>query len=208
MATSLDEPIEFLGIAASKGFLNDNTVQARRTACSKFFDILDPDQKTVEYVLENLDVIKARFSNLNKDVAGTTVNEYGRRVKLVLEDFTAWKADRAGWERSVSAKQSARPAADGEKKAKAKTEKPKAQPQQQTASGNGAAHQAPPNPDTRTVTFPIRPDFDLSVTLPRAGISVDELKRLVYFLLPYAQDWEPSQSPRSVFPMLERDDRE
>lgn len=209
MATSLDEPIEFLGIAASKGFLNDNTVQARKTACTKFFDILDPDQKTVEYVRDNLDVIKARFSNLNKDVAGATVNEYARRVKLVLDDFTAWTADRAGWERRVSAKQSARPAGDGEKKAKSKPKADKAKAQaQQASSGNGATHQAPPNPDTRTVTFPIRPDFDLSVTLPRAGITVDELKRLVYFLLPYAQDWEPSESPRSVFPMLERDDRQ
>jgi hypothetical protein len=203
MSTSLDEPVEFLGIAASKGFLNDNTVNARRTACKKFFDILDENQKTVEYVRDNLEVIKARFMNLNKDVAGATVEEYKRRVKLVLDDFSAWKADRAAWERDVSSRQSTRAAGDGEKKTKPKPEKPKAQ---QTTSGSGTTHQAPPNPDTRVVTFPIRPDFELSVTLPRAGISVDELKRLVYFLLPYAQDWEPSQSPRSVFPMLERDD--
>lgn len=204
---SVDEVIEFLGIAGDKGFLNDNTVVARRTACNKFFDILEPDQKTVEYVRDNLDVVKARFSNLNKDVRGNTVDEYARRVKLVLDDFTAWKTDRSAWERDVSAR--SRPAGDGERKAKPKAEKPKAPPQQST-TGNGAAHQAPPNanPDTRTVTFPIRPDFDLSVTLPRAGIKVDELKRLVYFLLPYAQDWEPSESPRSVFPMLERDDRQ
>lgn len=159
-----------------------------------------------EYVLENLDVIKGRYMNLNKDAAGATVDEYGRRVKLVFETFLEWKADRSGWEKRSAAKQTARPAGDGDKRPKAKADKPKPQPQAQSPS-NGAAHQAPPNPETRTVTFPIRPDFDLSVTLPRAGISVDELKRLVYFLLPYAQDWEPSQSPRSVFPMLEREEQ-
>lgn len=206
--TSVNEAIEFLGIAASKGFLNDNTVNARRTACNKFFDILDEDQKNVEYVGNHLDVIKARFSNLNKEVAGTTVDEYARRVQLVLNDFTAWKEDRSAWERNVSAKQSARPAGDGEKKVRApKADKAKAPPPQ----GNGAAHTGNTanhtNPDSRVVSFPIRPDFDLQVTLPRSGLTVPELKKLVYFLLPYTSDWEPTQSPRSVFPMLEGDEQ-
>src|SRR5688500_16988875 len=113
MTTSVDEVIEFLGIAGDKGFLNDNTVVARRTACNKILDLLEPDHKNVEYVRDNLDVIKSRFSNLNKDVRGNTVDEYARRVQLVLNDFTAWKEDRAAWERSVSAKQNARPAGDG-----------------------------------------------------------------------------------------------
>lgn len=207
MTTSVDEPIEFLGIAASKGFLNDNTVQARRTACNKFFDILDEDQKSVEYVRENLDVIKARFSNLNKEVAGTTVDEYARRVTLVLNDFTAWKEDRAGWEKSVSAKQSARPAGDGEKKTRApKADKAKAPPPQ----GNGAAHTANTasfNSDVamRTVEFPLRKGVDVKVSLPRDGITMAELKKLAWFLLPYAADFDPEVSPRETFPMLEGD---
>jgi len=47
MTTSVDEMIEFLGIAASKGFLNEKHRNARRTACNKLFDILDPEQKNV-----------------------------------------------------------------------------------------------------------------------------------------------------------------
>lgn len=203
--TNLEEVTEFLGIASAKGFLNENTVNARRTACNKFFDILDKDQKNVEYLRDSLDVVKARFSNLNKDVAGTTVDEYARRVQLVLNDFTAWKEDRSGWERSISAKQNTRPSADGEKKARATKAKPeKVKPQVQASGANGSTNSAQtPPPQTRVVSFPIRSDFDLSVTLPREGIKVEELKRLVYFLLPYAQDWAPSQSPQSVFPMLE-----
>ena len=199
MQTSLDEPLEFLGIVGSKGFWNDNTVQARRTACKKFFDILDEDQKNVEYVRDNLDVIKSRYMNLNKDAAGTTVDEYGRRVKLVMDEFTEWKVDRSAWEKKNAAKQ-ARPAGDGQRKPKA--EKLNSQAAAAPNGANGANHEEP-KPATRTVSFPIRPDFDLSVTLPRDGIRVDELKRLLYFLLPYAQDWEPTQSPRSVFNMLE-----
>lgn len=196
MQTNLDEPLEFLDIVASKGFWNDNTVQARRTACRKFFDILDEDQRNVEYVRDNLDVIKGRYINLNKDAAGATVDEYGRRVKLVLDEFTEWKADRSGWEKKNAAKQTARPP-EGQKKPRA--ERPSAQASTGT---NGAGHDDVKSA-SRTVTFPLRPDFDLTITLPRDGLTVDELKRLPYFLLPYARDWEPTQSPRGVFNMLE-----
>lgn len=199
MTTDLKEATEFLDIAARQGLLNDNTVAARRTACNKLFDILDPENKTVEYVLENLDVVKARFSNRNKDVRGNTVDEYARRVQIVLDDFTEWKADRAGWERKISSRHSNRPAGDGEKVVKLKADKAKTE--------NKADAPPPPPPNVRVVTFPIRPDFDLEVKLPREGLTVQELKRLVYYLLPYAQDWEPTESPRNVFPMLERDDR-
>src|SRR5262245_21858879 len=99
--TSIDEVFEFLGIVATRGTWNDNTVQARRTACNKFFDILDESagEKSVEYVSGNLDVIKARYMNLNKTAAGTTVDEYGRRVMLVLNEFAEWKSDRSAWEK-------------------------------------------------------------------------------------------------------------
>ncbi|HUB97144.1 MAG TPA: hypothetical protein VL993_14575 [Stellaceae bacterium] len=197
--TDLAEAMEFLDIAGEKGFVNENTVSARRTACNKFFDILEPGDKTVEYVRGNLDVVKARFANLNKDVRGNTVDEYARRVQIVLNDFTEWKTDRAGWERKVSSRQSARPTGDGDKVVRIKADKAKTQ--------NGASQTGAGNPDTRVVTFPIRPDFELQVTLPRNGITVQELKKLVYFLIPYATDWEPSESPRNVFPMLEREDQ-
>lgn len=199
MTTSLDEVIEFLDIASSKGFINDNTASARKTACVKFFDILEPDQKNVEYVKDNLDIIKTRFTNLYKDVRGNTVEEYRRRVALVINEFIAWKTDRAAWEREVSARQSSHPANDGERKAK-----PKAEPKSST--DNATPRQDPPSPDARTVTFPIRPDFEIQMKIPRDGLKMQELKKLCYFLLPYAQDWEPSQSPRAVFPMLERED--
>jgi hypothetical protein len=202
MATSFDEAFEFLAIVKSKGFINDNTAIARATACRKFVEILDDEQKNVEYVRDHLDVIKQRFTNLNKDMNGSTVDEYARRVRMVIEDFLAWKQDRSAWERSVAAKQANRASDDGEKKARAKADKPKVQV-------NGSAHAAPPppppNPEERLVTFPIRPDFDLKITLPRNGLTVPELKKLLYFLLPYCADWEPTESPRSVFSVLEAD---
>lgn len=199
MTTNLNEMIEFLTIAAQKGFLNDNTTYARKTACKKFFDILEPGQKTVEYVRDNLDVIKARFMNLHKNINGNTVEEYARRIKLVLDDFTSWKKDRAAWEKSISARQNSRPINEGEKKAR--SQKTEATKKQSDDSKHTAAQETRLN--TRVVKFPIRPDFEVSIEIPSEGLTTSELKKLLYFLLPYAQDWEPSQSPKSVFPMLD-----
>jgi hypothetical protein len=178
--TPFSDVIEFLDIVAKKNILNDNTVTGRRTACTKFVDILEDDQKTVEYVRDNLDVIKTRFSNRYKDVLGGTVDEYARRVQLVLTDYQQWSSDRAGWEKAQAAKQSGRAAESAERSARPRPPKP-------AASGNHHDQSA----DTRTVTIPIRPDADLKITMPKAGLSVAELKKLAYFLLPYANDWTP-----------------
>src|ERR1051326_820265 len=76
--TPITEMTDFLDIAVKQGFLNDNTVAARRTAVNKFAEIIDVENRTVEYLHDNLDVVKTRFSNLNKEVRGNTVDEYAR----------------------------------------------------------------------------------------------------------------------------------
>src|SRR5438876_7726448 len=156
--TPLSEVFEFLDVATNKNFFNDNTVQSRRVACNKFFEILDEDQKTVEYVRDNLDVIKTRFTNRYKDVRGNTVDSYANRVLLVLKDFLAWKADRSAWERDVAARQSTRATA-GEGEKRARTAKPKA----------AAASAAPreDDPDTQTVRVPLPGGREVVINLPR-----------------------------------------
>jgi hypothetical protein len=83
----------------------------------KLFSVLEPDQHTVAYVLDNMEGIKKRFSNLNKDVRGGTVDEYARRVLFAAKDYVKWKADRGAWERDAGSRGNA--TSDGDKKAKA-----------------------------------------------------------------------------------------
>ncbi|HWX26461.1 MAG TPA: hypothetical protein VNZ53_03370 [Steroidobacteraceae bacterium] len=180
--TSLDNVFEFLEIIAKKNFLNDNTVQARRTACNKLFELLEPDERTVEHVRDNLDSLKSRFSNKYKDVSGATVEEYGRRVRQVLDDYTAWSTDRAAWERSIAAKQSAKPARDDEKKPRAEKPKP---------STNGSGDSS----STTTASFPFPGGRRVKIELPAEGLSMVEIKRLGFYLLPYANDWSPDAMP-------------
>lgn len=97
--------IQFLEIAIKKGYLNRNTGTARKTACTKLFDILEEDEDTVGYVFNNIDTIKGRYLNLHpEDVSGTTVEEYKRRCMLAIKDFTDWTKNRAQWEQKVQNK--------------------------------------------------------------------------------------------------------
>jgi hypothetical protein len=188
--TSLDQVIEFLEIAEKKGNFNTNTAQSRRTACSKIFSVLDDDQRTVEYVRDNLDVIKARFQNLNKEVSGQTVEIYISRVRLSLDDFAQWGADRAQWERDSASK--ATRSASTEKKV----------PPKKTAERNGAAEA--PADDMRTVKFPLNAGGDVSVSFPRDALTSADIRRLAWGLAAYATDSNfESSSVRSPFPVLD-----
>jgi hypothetical protein len=187
-----DEVMQFLEISSKKNYFNDNTIQSRRTACKKFFDILDEDQKTVEYVQDHIELIKTQFGNRFPEVRGNTVDVYAARVQLVLRDFLAWKADRAAWERDVAGRQGAR-SSSGDAEKRTRPEKPSA------ASPPPRAE----DPNVRVVKIPLPArDIEVEVTIPR-DLTVSDLKRILWALLPYAGDWDPNVSPGVTFPQLE-----
>lgn len=187
MATSLDEAFEFLQIVEEKHHWPPATAQARRTACTKLFALLEPDQRTVEYARENLDSLKRRFSIANKSVAGGTVDEYARRASLVLSEFVEWSHDRAAWER----KQAAKPAP-----AK-KEEKPRAEKKAVVAATNGSGGGAADEPGVTTATFPLPGGRKVVVQFHGDLPSMKEMTRIGYFLLPYAGDWDADAMPPS-----------
>lgn len=191
-STPLSDVSAFLEVAEKKDYFNAHTIESRRVACNKFFEILDEDQRTVEYVSENLDVIKARFTNRYPEVTGRTIEVYAQRVRLALKDFLAWRADRAGWERDLAARQTRSSSGDGERRAR--PEKPK-----QDAS-------PPPrndeNPDMRTVRVPLPSGVEVEIKIPR-DLSKSDLKRVLWALLPYAKDFDPEVSPQVTFPQLD-----
>jgi hypothetical protein len=126
--------------------------------------------------------LKGRFSNLNKGVNGSTVDEYARRVRLVLNDFDDWTADRAGWERNAASK--ARPTSGD--RVKTKADKPKTNGAQHSAADNTSkrAHR-----DAHRVVSAQRQLRDGRED-PETGVRVPDLKRAFIGLLPYASDWE------------------
>ncbi len=192
MSIHTDEIFTFLSIAEDKGFLNANTVQARRTACSKLFSVLEDDeQRTVEYVRDNLELIKTRFQHLNNDVRGQTVDEYGRRVAFVINDFTKWKTDRAAWEKDVVTR--------GTRANTERTEK-----RSEKAKPAAASIDTPLREDEQVIRIPLQSGFEVEVKLPRP-YTVAIAERIAYALLTLAQDWDPNaRAPRQFgFPQLD-----
>ncbi len=178
MSHNTEELIDFLGIVERKGLLKPNTAQGRRTACSKLFTVLEDDERTVEYVSGNLEIIRTKFQNLNKEVLGSTIDEYVRRVAIVVADFTKWTEDRAAWEREIAAKGTKANGEGNEKRERASKQK----------AVKVVAAATADNPEARTVKIQLRSGFEVSVTLPRQ-LTMADLRHIGWALTPYAEDW-------------------
>lgn len=184
MQTELEDVLDFLTTTMEQGYLNDNTGLGRRTACVKLFEILEPEQKTVAYVRENIEAIKTRFQNLNKTVRGQTIEEYGRRVLFAVNDYMKWMADRSAWEREAGSRGSNRADA-GAKGKQARADKAKPVSDEVVVDSN-----------LRVVTYPLRADMDLPLTIPRRDFTLAEARKIYLFLATIASDFDPMVSPK------------
>lgn len=174
-----------------QGFINDNTGIGRKTACAKLFSVREPEQQTVAYVRENIEAIKTRFQNLNKDVRGGTVDEYARRALFAVNDYMKWMADRGAWEREAGSRGGSK--SDGDKKAKGAKAANKAQVKAAAVTAND---------NTRIVTIPIRPGFEITIVVPK-DLKIGEVRRLAYVLAGYASDFDPMNPGRSIQALLD-----
>jgi hypothetical protein len=180
--TPLDEIFPFLDYAQNKGFINKNTVLGRRTACNKLFSVLDPEQKSAEYLRDHMDVVKKRYQNLNAGTTGLTIDEYARRVIAVLTDFFVWKEDRGGWERQITSK-SIREAKKIKKESNLSREECS-----EVKQDRGNINESVDNEVFRHVTFPLRADLEGQIRVPRKGLSKAEVMRYLMVLLSHCSE--------------------
>jgi len=177
--SELDEVQKMHDTVTDQGFMNSNTAGSRKIAVSRLAEVLEPDNRTCEYVLNNLDIVKHRFQNLNDKMTGATVDVYAKRAVLAINDYLSWKKDRLAWEKGAANKGTK--SNDGEKKAKpAKVEK-----QVETAPA------AVVNSNTRLVAVPIRADFDVSMVIPK-DITINEVRKIAYVLAGMVANYDPT----------------
>ncbi len=197
-----EEVLKFLEFAARKGILNETGIQHRLTACHNLFALLNEDEDSLDFILQNLDVLVNRFRNKNPQVQASTLKVYKSRTKSSIEDFRAWSADPFAWERTVTDKAKAM-ALENRKEKRAKKKAEKVTPAVASAAAPEPVVAEPPPVDafvatipmanTRRVSFPIRPDLNIDIYLPMEGITQKELNRLGLFLYPYCQDLDADQ---------------
>lgn len=198
-----EEVIKFLEFAGRKSILNEQAINCRLTACNNLFSVLNEEEDSIDYILQNLDLLINRFRNKNDNVRGSTLKVYKSRVKSSLEDFKAWSADPFAWERAVTDKARAHGLQTRkDKKVEAPTKKSPKKKAVVTASAEEPVEALPtaeaaatPTQGGRKVSFPIRPDFCVEMTLPPEGLTLKELHRLGLFLYPYCADIDADRSP-------------
>jgi hypothetical protein len=194
-----EEVIKFLEFVGRKSILNEHAIHNRLTACNNLFGVLNEEEDNLDYILSNLDVLVNRFRNKNNNVRASTLKVYKSRAKSSIEDFQAWSADPFAWERAVTDKAKAAAAIESRKEKKParaasrpgkRDTDPETEDSLENAPATGKSLEG-----VRHVSFPIRPDFCVEVTLPPEGITLKELRRLGLFLYPYCQDIDPGAEP-------------
>ncbi len=190
-----EEVIKFLEFAARKGILNETAIHCRLTACHNLFEMLNEDEDSLNFISQNLDVLTHRFGNKNPNVQASTLKVYKSRTKSSIEDFRAWSADPFAWERCVTEKAKAS-ASENRKEKRGKKKASKVVKPTLEASEGEPLEEPPvqmPESKVRRVSFPIRADFSIEISIPVEGITQKELHRLGLFLYPYCQDLEAEQ---------------
>jgi predicted transcriptional regulator len=90
---SIDEAKAWLQAQRDRGDLNDTTGRLRITAISQLATMIaDGEEKTVQWMLENIETLGRRWANKNNGNSDTT-REYISRARTALTDYLRFVAD-------------------------------------------------------------------------------------------------------------------
>jgi hypothetical protein len=190
LISETNEVIRFLEFLGKKSILNQSTVHCRMTACNHFFEILEDHENNMDYLLENLNILMHRFRNKNPNVSKDTLRVYKSRIKGSLEDYRDWCRDPLAWERNLNQKANAYllKKKNSKKPIKENFETPKKEAAATSATTEAETETQQKQTGSRKVSFPIRPDFEIQMSIPIDGITRKELQKIGLFLYPYCKD--------------------
>ncbi len=179
----LEEVKTFLEYIKKKGIVAQNTAGSWSGALAGVTSVLEGDEKSVEFVLENADIIRNRLQNQSTDVSGATIGIYIQRSQLALRNFIEWKQDRAAWERKQASK-----VRTEKSESKAKKDQPSAKSKEQTEDQSAATSSF--SASKRVLPIPIGTGETFDIALPQ-NYRVDDLIRVMWGLAIYAEDFDP-----------------
>jgi len=183
---SFEAMLGFLDYAANHGLWKAATAKSYATAASKIEDELT-EQEAQDVRSIDLDLVFQRFVNRNKvSVSPSTLRTYKRRVANTIEEFVAWREDPAGY----------RPKMNSRERSKGDTATTKERSGEEREEGNRTergtrqSSETSPGPTSNllTIPFPLRPDFVVSVQVPR-DLKTKEADRLAAFIRTLASDF-------------------
>ena len=179
MSVNVKNAYNFLDYCTDKGFLNKNTVVARKTACNALFSILDDSQQSVEYISKNLASIATRYERKNPHkYTARSLEVYKSRARQTIDDFSNWNLDKTKWEDSKTSIKTTR-----QRKINRNNTRGASSNKQKINQSSNQENQP------RTLSLPVSQKTTIKVELPIEGITIDELRKLGLFLFPYCKDF-------------------
>ena len=180
----LEEVKTFLEYIKRKGIVAQNTANSWSGAIAGVSAVLDGEEEnTVNFVLENGDLIRNRLQNQSTNVSGATIGLYIQRSQLALRNFLEWKDDRAAWEKKQASK--VRP-----EKNEPKQKKDSSQKNNQTHAEENKTSSSQFSNSKRVLPIPAGNGETFDIALPQ-NYRVDDLVRVMWGLAIYAEDFDP-----------------
>ncbi len=178
--TELQEVFKFLEHVEQHQLLNRNTILSRKTACRILFETLSKDEQSIDFILFNLDQLFKKVSVTDAQ----TLDVYKSRVKATLENFKAWKLDRSQWEASAQLGMNRKI-----NLYKIRDQYQLHLPANSIGKSSLAERIKYQTIATRHVSLSIRENFEVSVTIPKNGLTRQEFYRLTYLLMPHCPEF-------------------
>ncbi len=182
----------FISTAEAKGYVTASVAKQTRTALEKMKRIVDPAE------VESLDLssegaVEDAFRRFMTKYAGElttdSANVYVARVKKAVDNGARYLADPLSFKPTFS--QAVRERGQGKPEKIEKRTKEKAPIAEEVSSGEN--HSSHADSKLFTTNFPLRPDFMLTLRLPR-DLTTEEVRRMAYNLLTLCPDFNPFQS--------------
>lgn len=185
----------FLKKAETTGLYKANTVGGLRAAATKLLeDVADSaDVRSVD-----ADEAAHRYHNRHpSDLSSGSLAEYQRRLRRVLDEFSAFNENPAGYRPKGRIARSAAGKTNGEDE-----QKPQAPVVRQgknagskagillTGIPTGSGGELPSGVPMLRLSYPMRDDVLAEIAVPR-GMTTEEAKRLCAFIMTLAKDFTP-----------------
>ena len=166
---------EFLDYAGNKGVLNSNTTNALRAACTKINPFLETkSEKNVSWVKGNLEELYRRVANKDQSLTPSSLQSYKSRALKAVTLLEKWADNPTTWHQNLRTRRA------GKKNNSGNVQPKKSGEEKHT-----------PREEAIEISYPLRAGFNFLATIPR-GLKMSEVKKIVFHLATYAEDFNPS----------------
>lgn len=184
---SLEDILDFLNHAGSRGLMPVATAQALSVATRNVFAVLD-DAEKASLPLDDLDGVIRRFNNKRaREFSPSSLKEYARRVRRAVEMYLQWKNDPANFTVKTRATNPARKRDQANGRVMESTAQNGAEADVGSAGIRAPVSATPGTTGGYSTAFPVRMGQVVTVSNIPLDLTTGEAERLAQFIRMLAQ---------------------